>query len=206
MLRWIRSAIRSLRSISGAQNLKHRSIRTAGRVQNPRNPYPHEIWFDQHVWLPRANERYASIDGAMTDRKTIQGLIEDTFPEVKHVSGTHPDHVEQKLVNRLTEREISAIDAKLGTLNLPVTRYNQIRIATHFFPDTAQKLGLSPTNPPDHIHRLQRGEWYVGDIYSANMIIDTVGRRGFAFSPGSNYLDFGCSSGSFDSRSEDVRD
>ncbi|MER9335550.1 class I SAM-dependent methyltransferase [Mesorhizobium sp. M0293] len=163
---------------------------------NPKNPYPHEISFDQHIWLPRANANYNSLANASHDRKDIQSLIENTFPEVRDPSGAHPPFVELYLQQALSADETDKVKAKCAELGWTDSPYDQLRAATHFFDDLREKIGLSAVNPPEHIHRMQRGECYVGDVYSANLIFNTLRRRDLRFENGKRYLDFGCSSGS----------
>ncbi|KQY79137.1 hypothetical protein ASD52_04825 [Ensifer sp. Root142] len=57
-------------------------------------------------------------------------------------------------------------------------------------------MQTSIVNPPDNIHRMQRGQWYVGDLYSADMVTSTLSNLGISIASNGNYLDFGCSSGS----------
>lgn len=165
-------------------------------MANPKNPYPHEIPYDQHVWLPRANDNYLAIEKQPIDRAELQALIENIWPEVTIPFPEHPHFLEQSLMPKLSQEDIKTALEKCGEIGLPISDLNVLRIATHFYPEMRSKLGTSNVNPPEDVHWMQRGGYYIGDIYSANMIISTLDKRGVAFDAGKKYLDFGCSSGS----------
>jgi SAM-dependent methyltransferase len=167
-----------------------------GAMSNPKNPYPHEIAYDQHVWLPRANDNYVAIDKPTSDRSELQTLIENLWPEVTIPMPDHPKAFEQSLMPKLSPDDIKAATEKCTQTGLPVTDLNILRMATHFFPDMRVKLGTSQVNPPADIHWMQRSEYYIGDTYSSNMIVSTLAKRNMSFEHGKKYLDFGCSSGS----------
>lgn len=165
-------------------------------MANPKNPYSHEISYDQHVWLPRANDNYVQIERQPLDRTELQALIENLWPEVAIPFPEHPQFFERSLMPKLSTEDIKTASDKCGELGLPLSDLNVLRIATHCFPEMRGKLGTSNVNPPADVHWMQRGEYYIGDSYSANMLISTLDKRSLAFEPGKKYLDFGCSSGS----------
>jgi len=167
-----------------------------GAVANPKNPYPHEISFDQHVWLPRANSHYVSLASAPTDHDQLQILIENLWPEVTMPVPDHPPAFEQSLMPKLSPAEVEAARKKCSENNLAPSDLNILRMATHFFPEMRAKLGTLHVNPPAGVHWMQRSEFYIGDAYSSNMLVSTLAKRNMRFEPGKNYLDFGCSSGS----------
>jgi SAM-dependent methyltransferase len=79
----------------------------------------------------------------------------------------------------------------------PPAQLEFIRAAAHFFPEeTLRAANLVTVRPPDNIHRMQRSDpYWVGDFFSANMIIHALAQCGI--SGGSqSILDIGCSSGS----------
>ena len=163
---------------------------------NKNNPYPHEISFDQHVWLPRANDNYVALDAEPTGREEFQALVENIWPEVKIPMPAHDTPFERTLIAKLSDDEIKTASAKCGETGLPVSDLNILRMATHFFPEMRAKLGTSNVNPPENVHWMQRSEYYIADTYSSNMIVSTLAKRDMRFEPGNKYLDFGCSSGS----------
>lgn len=165
-------------------------------MANPKNPYPHEISYDQHVWLPRAYENYTSLEHAPNDRALLQSLIENVWPEVTMPIGEHHQFVQQALMPLLSQEDIRAVATKCEELGLDASDLNILSIATHFFPPLRSRLGTSHVNPPANIHWMQRSNYYIGDIYSSNMIISTLKKRQLGFEKGKKYLDFGCSSGS----------
>jgi SAM-dependent methyltransferase len=82
-------------------------------------------------------------------------------------------------------------------MGLTVKPINLLQVGSHFIPAVREKLGTSIQNPPEGIHRMQKDEpRYIGDIYSANMILSSLARLGWNIEKGKRYLDFGCSSGS----------
>lgn len=50
--------------------------------------------------------------------------------------------------------------------------------------------------PPEEIHRMQRGPNWVGDFYSADLIVKSLAAAGFRIDQFSSFFDYGCSSGS----------
>jgi hypothetical protein len=93
---------------------------------------------------------------------------------------------------KLSAEDTKIASVKCGELGLAISDLNILRIATHFYPAMRAMLGTSNVNPPADVHWMQRGEYYIGDSYSANMIISTLDKRGLAFDAGMKYLDFGC--------------
>jgi len=167
-------------------------------MANRRNPYPFEIAYDQHVWLPRANGHYVSMADAPTNRAELQATIENQWPEITMAMPVHPSHVETALMQRLSPEEIETVIVKCKELGLDSTEYNILHIATHEFPHLREKLGTTNANPSEGIHWMQRGtKYYIGDIYSSNMMISTLAKRNLKYEGGKRYLDFGCSSGSY---------
>jgi SAM-dependent methyltransferase len=165
-------------------------------MPNPKNPYPHEVAYDQHVWLPRANDNYVAIDSTASDRAELQAMIQNLWPEVTIPMPEHPKAFEQSLMQKLSLDDINAASARCTEVGLPITDLNILRMATHFFPDMRSKLGTSHINPPEGVHWMQRSAYYIGDTYSANMTVSTLAKRDLGFEAGNKYLDFGCSSGS----------
>jgi SAM-dependent methyltransferase len=72
-----------------------------------------------------------------------------------------------------------------------------IRAAAHYFPrETFELANLVTVRPPDNIHRMQRSDpYWVGDFFSANMIVHALGKSG-QLRASQSVLDIGCSSGS----------
>lgn len=83
---------------------------------------------------------------------------------------------------------------KLGETDNPNT---YILAATNLFPDEVyERTRLPVVRPPDDIHRMQRSNAYwVGDFFSANMIVQCLQECGLDQNDLS-VLDIGCSSGS----------
>ncbi len=72
-----------------------------------------------------------------------------------------------------------------------------LQVATHLAPDLARtRAGLTDAVPPADVHRMQRGAFWCGDFYSANMLVQALDGADLSLVPGRSYLDFGCSSGS----------
>lgn len=165
-------------------------------MPNPKNPYPREISFDQHVWLPRAHDNYVALDPEPTGREQFQALVGNIWPEVNIPMPAHDIPFERTLMAKLSDDEINSASAKCGEIGIPVSDLNILRMATHFFPEMQAKLGTSNVNPPENVHWMQRSDYYIADTYSSNMIVSTLAKRGLSFEPGKSYLDFGCSSGS----------
>lgn len=193
-------------------------------MSNPRNPYDHEITYDQHVWIPR------KFDGVCVDlshigdddRKAFKRVLETTFPETRNITSfCSVPVVCQKLLSKTTlamrrsalravrvqENKKLSIADRIGIgIGIGIgtgafaARYLEntllLELGTHKVPGFAEATGLSPTNPPDHIHRMQRPPYYVGDLYSAELLVSTLSAQNFKFKPRSTWLDFGCSSGS----------
>ncbi|MDR6816451.1 hypothetical protein J2X76_001624 [Neorhizobium sp. 2083] len=162
---------------------------------NPRNPYHHEISFDQHVWLPAANSRYRTLIDLIDDRGLIDQLIENHL-NVAHDISAHLPIASKKILSSLSEADLAEVRKRLVELDLPDSHHNLITSASYFFPELRRKLRTSITNPPHNIHRMQRPEAYVGDLYSADMVASVLSLSGISFEPNQKYLDFGCSSGS----------
>ena len=137
-----------------------------------------------------------SIEQQPIDRAALQALVENIWPEVAIPFPEHPHFLEQSLMPKLSAEDTKIASVKCGELGLAISDLNILRIATHFYPAMRAMLGTSNVNPPADVHWMQRGEYYIGDSYSANMIISTLDKRGLAFDAGMKYLDFGCSSGS----------
>src|SRR5262249_50054080 len=144
--------------MKGVQNIVPRDVELTMAIKNPRNPYSYEISFDQHVWLPRANGKYVHVDGALRDRDAIQALIENTFPECRSVDPRHGQIVEERIIAPLSEADIRTLDRKLSELHVEANLGNRVRVATHFFPEFRDKMGTTHVNPPESIHRMQKGD------------------------------------------------
>ena len=50
--------------------------------------------------------------------------------------------------------------------------------------------------PPEDIHRMQRGKNWIGDLYAADLVMNTLTAAGVSLADGSVFLDYGGSSGS----------
>ena len=162
---------------------------------NPNNPYPYEISFDPHVWLPSVKENYENLSPHDYDIEELKKIVEETFQFSKEYIN-HAPIASKNIISKLSEHEIRIAEDKVRDMQLPVNVHTSVVIASHFFPEMMKKMGTSIINPPDHIHRMQKGDWYIGDLYSADMIANTLTQANFQFQPGKKYLDFGCSSGS----------
>ncbi|MBK5571639.1 class I SAM-dependent methyltransferase [Ensifer sp. SSB1] len=162
---------------------------------NPRNPYRHEISFDQHVWLPSTSQNYRSIVDLIEDRDFVEKLIKSRLEVALHIT-EHSPVASNKILSALSETDIAKVRKKIADLGDVETRHSLISIGSHHFPEMRGKMQTTTANPPDHIHRMQRGQWYIGDLYSADMVGSSLANLGISFAPRANYLDFGCSSGS----------
>ncbi len=137
-------------------------------MTNPRNPYNHEVAYDEHVWLPKVGAGYLSLEALEPEYESILEWAFRIFPEVLLVNHVreHKLVVQADLIRRLDSSDIQKIRAKCSELGISALPLNLLRIGTHFFPDVAAKLNTIAANPPDHIHRIQKGDrYYIGDIY-----------------------------------------
>lgn len=162
---------------------------------NPRNPYRHEISFDQHVWLPKTEKNYLNIVDLIDDRDFVDKLVRSRLAVAPH-PGDHSPVLSSKILSALSEADIIKVREKIAELGRMETPYSLIMIGSHHFPEIREKMRTSTINPPDHIHRMQREQWYVGDLYSGDMVASTLANLDMSFAANGNYLDFGCSSGS----------
>ncbi|SDM56966.1 class I SAM-dependent methyltransferase [Ensifer sp. YR511] len=161
---------------------------------NPRNPYDYEVSFDQHVWLPAAAQTYRSIVDLIDDRGAIDRLINR---HLKPAVGRDPEPLAtEKILLRLSEDELTEVRRALEARGEHAYSQNMLVFASFHYPDLRSRLGTSVKNPPDHIHRMQKSDYYIGDIYSADLVATTLSRCNLGLEPDCVYLDFGCSSGS----------
>lgn len=61
--------------------------------------------------------------------------------------------------------------------------------------DVSDRLHLLKSAPPSDVHSMQRGENWIGDFYSADLVIDILRLCGVTLGFGNKVLDYGCSSG-----------
>ncbi|MBD9491660.1 class I SAM-dependent methyltransferase [Ensifer sp. ENS11] len=161
---------------------------------NPRNPYDHEVSFDQHVWLPFAGRAYRSVVDLIDDRETIDRLIKR---HIKPAAGRDPEPlVAERILSRLSEDDLMQVRRAIEARGEHTDAQNMLVFASFHYPELRNRLGTSIKNPPSHIHRMQRSDYYIGDIYSADLVETTLSRCNLGLDPGCAYLDFGCSSGS----------
>lgn len=118
--------------------------------------------------------------------------------------------VTERLFSRLPANAIEQLKAIVPTIDEPFAREWErlarhrprwraltLRLCTHHVPESQKQTLLSPNIPADGIHMMQRSDkLFVGDFYSANMVLNCLAERGLGLQTGENYLDFGCSSGS----------
>jgi SAM-dependent methyltransferase len=133
------------------------------------------------------------------DHDAIQNALTRIFPEIALASHgrEHALLAQRALISRISEEERRSLVACCNEMKLAPVPLNLIKVGTHHFAHIREKFGTSEHNPPDHIHRMQKEDsLYVGDIYSANMILSSLRENGLGFGDGGDYLDFGCSSGS----------
>ncbi|MBD9596418.1 methyltransferase domain-containing protein [Ensifer sp. ENS05] len=161
---------------------------------NQRNPYGHEVSFDQHVWLPTAGQTYRSVVDLIDDRETIDRLIKR---HIKPAPGRDPEPLAtRRILSRLSEDELMLVQRAIEARGEQAYSQNMLVFASFHYPELRIKLGTSIENPPDHIHRMQKSDYYIGDMYSADLIESSLARCNLGLDPGCAYLDFGCSSGS----------
>ncbi len=168
-------------------------------MSNPRNPYPREIGYDEHVWLPGLAGAHQSLEGIADSHEAVLAMARRLFPEIALASHVreHKLLVQSVLLDRLSDEERKRVAARCAELGVPTFALNMLRIGTHDVPGIAERLGLVAANPPAGVHRMQKGDArYIGDIYAANMVASTLDALGLAFADDGCYLDFGCSSGS----------
>ncbi|NHT77565.1 class I SAM-dependent methyltransferase [Rhizobiaceae bacterium CRRU44] len=162
---------------------------------NPNNPYPHEIAFDPHVWLPSPKSPYRPVDGTIECRELINGLIAANLALPPAIPRLEPVATSQ-ILTRLSDTELQTVRTRVSDLGYDDSAHAQLAVASHEFPELIEKLRTSLHNPPDHIHRMQRGSHYIGDLYNADLVVSTLKLLGLDIEPAGRYLDFGCSSGS----------
>jgi len=129
--------------------------------------------------------------------EAIAGLPSTTtYPVIdKLANDLRPLHVQtkQKIDKSANQAQWSDI-GELDTLN---KKREFIKAAVHLNPEDAYKLiRLNGKQPPDSVHRMQKTDpnW-VGDLFSANMLIHSLKESGVDIS-NQKVLDLGCSSGS----------
>ncbi|MBB4007896.1 class I SAM-dependent methyltransferase [Allorhizobium taibaishanense] len=162
---------------------------------NSRNPYDLEISFDQHVWLPAPKSTYRPIVDLIEDRDVLARIIRSCLDVASEVS-SHEEVMGQKILARLSPDDILLIKQKVFGGRDDVSVDAMIVQGAYVSEEIRSKMGLSIVNPPENIHRMQRGNIYVGDTYSANMVGSILKKVGIEFLSAGKYLDFGCSSGS----------
>ncbi len=161
---------------------------------NPRNPYDYEVSFDQHVWLPFAGERYRNVVDLIDDRETVDRLIKR---HTKPAAGRDPEPLATgRILSRLSEGDLLQVRQALEAKGQHVDTYNMLIFASYHYPKLRSKLGTSINNPPNQVHRMQKSDRYIGDMYSADLVATTLSRCNLGLDPDCDYLDFGCSSGS----------
>lgn len=120
------------------------------------------------------------------------------------------DPVVNALFERLLPDDIKALDTIIPDLDHAYAREwckptkgtarwraLTLRFCTHFIEESRERTKLSEKIPPKGIHMMQRADtWFVGDFYSSNMVTESLAAANIKYEKGSNYLDFGCSSGS----------
>jgi len=120
------------------------------------------------------------------------------------------DPVVNALFERLLPDDIEALDTIIPDLDHPYAREWSkptcntarwraltLRFCTHFIDESRTRTQLCKKIPPKDIHMMQRADtWFVGDFYSSNMVVESLAQAKIKLTAGSNYLDFGCSSGS----------
>ncbi|KSV62461.1 hypothetical protein N185_08595 [Sinorhizobium sp. GW3] len=161
---------------------------------SPRNPYDHEVSFDQHVWIPSAGQGYRSIIDLIDDRQAIDRLIKR---HIKPAPGRDPEPLAtQKILSRLSEEELAEVRRAVEARGEHAYLQNMLVFASFHYPELRTRLGTSVRNPPAHIHRMQKSDYYIGDMYSADLVAATLSRCNLGLDSHCAYLDFGCSSGS----------
>ncbi|MDP9631998.1 UNVERIFIED_ORG: SAM-dependent methyltransferase [Ensifer adhaerens] len=130
------------------------------------------------------------------DRQAIDILLASKLEIFHHYAEPEP-LAANALLSKITDEDVFTVDIKLADLGMASTQHNRLAIASHLYPSMHFKLGTSIINPPAEVHRMQKGDrYYIGDLYSADMLISCLEKNKINMLPDHYYLDFGCSSGS----------
>ncbi|MEM7567335.1 MAG: hypothetical protein AAF321_08905 [Pseudomonadota bacterium] len=79
-------------------------------MTNPRNPYPHEIGYDPHVWLPSLAGAHQSLEGVEESHEAVLALARRLFPEIA-------------LASHVREHKLLVQSALLGNRNTILNNY-----------------------------------------------------------------------------------
>jgi SAM-dependent methyltransferase len=67
--------------------------------------------------------------------------------------------------------------------------------ASFFSDEVGEEVGITPANPPADVHSMVRQEFFAGDFYYCDMIVEALAASGLEPLTNGNYLDFGTSTG-----------
>lgn len=122
---------------------------------------------------------------------------------LERTTGENSRPVTERLFNVLGEHRLKKLRANLlaaGRPELIPSDENWKRQALSLWPffggEDIPELPLLRAMPPDDVHSMVRSqEFFAGDFYHCDAIVESLGNGRLAIEPGEAYLDFGCSSG-----------
>ena len=101
----------------------------------------------------------------------------------------------RKLVRKKIFRKVRA-KADIMKFNFWPSTFDDMLIFLHENPRFLNEIDFPLDIPPHEIHRMQKSKHWIGDFYSADLIIDVLEQSKIKLSPNQHILDLGCSSGS----------
>ena len=150
---------------------------------------------DQHVLsLQRPSSIFRSICDIATDNASLANVVRAVSPASIEIfaHAPSPRRPSNKILGVLPKEDVQAFSEALSVSAIDAIG-NYIRTSD---PQCLGSLALLHHAPPKDVHAMQRGPTWVGDFYSADMVIDVLAHCGIEFQTGQTILDYGCSSGS----------
>lgn len=147
---------------------------------------------DRHLRVVETGSWRSSLEAGLTFEQLLSCFDENFGNYVKKNWNT-PRFLRELFHERLPDAFKHPKIDDLGDEQL----WNIVKHAVHQSAEARNATRLSATIPPDNIHRMQKGDpHWVGDIYSAEMVVQSLAASGIQISDTEQILDFGCSSGS----------
>lgn len=171
---------------------KNLVINFSHTLKSKPNP-SHVCPYDQHVWTFSSKNIWLFNDSEIrTSKKTLLNYIESHTPWFADIDPiTEMALATKKIVSSSKEKGIIIDNDDNDECNL-----NKIRRKISDDPELADVINFPIVVPDKSIHRMQHSNYWIGDFYSANLVLNVLHEAGIKLKENHEYLDFGCSSGS----------
>ena len=153
------------------------------------SPNDRHVWFDSHV---KNNSWKLLFDRSLFNKdEKLEKYISLFTPWFKNFNVLKDRPITSKLVSTINKILVG------GKNNLnDLSSHDEISKFLYYNDSIIDEIGLYRDVPPEGVHRMQTNDYWYGDFYSANLVINVLKQANIVLKDDLNYLDIGCSSGS----------